>query len=153
MTDYLQYLVAAIQENTRDMTGLECRVKNRKVRLDSSIPSGVAVVIGITGGKSGVIIVSTDRATAKNLGEKIYFGQPIEDEFVMDVMAEFTNIISGNTITKINNCESSLNLKIAPPSVAKGDNLRVLSPGVKADIIEIDVVVGQMVAGIGFEQE
>lgn len=148
--NYLDHFSVAIKNNLTDMASTEVRMGEIQVQPMSFSSRGFAVIIGITGSRSGRIIIDTDGATAKTLSDAIN-QEDTEEEFVLDTMAEVTNIISGNGITLVNNANPGMGLMLTPPSVFLGENLLIVSPRMNAEMMKLQTDYGDLLISIGFE--
>lgn len=148
--NYLDHFAASMIENLMEMAGMEAQA-NPPAPQDTAFASqGFAVVIGITGKRPGRIILDTSQATACKLSEAIN-GEECDEEFVLDTMAELTNIVSGNGITTVNNANPGMGLMLTPPSLFLGNELMIVSPKLNAEVVTIATPVGEVFLSIGFE--
>ena len=111
---------------------------------------GFAVVIGITGKRPGRIILDTSQQAAQKLSDAIN-GEVCEEDFVLDTLAELTNIVSGNGITKVNNANPGMGLMLTPPSLFIGDELTIVSPKLNAEVVTVVTPAGDVFLSVGFE--
>jgi DNA-binding NarL/FixJ family response regulator len=149
---YASYFRGALQETLQDMAGLTCSFGAMAPQQGILESSGLAVILGITGGLSGRVIIDTSREVACRLcsimnGEEYDQG----DEFVLVSLAELVNIFSGHATTKINNRHRNLNLRLGPPSVFVGRRLNINSPKVNADLVAVETGAGVIKLSVGFE--
>jgi CheY-specific phosphatase CheX len=111
---------------------------------------GFAVIIGITGSRSGRVIIDTNMATAKALSDAINC-EDTDEEFVLDTMAEVANIVSGNGISLVNNANPGMGLMLTPPSVFLGERLMIVSPKLNTEMMTVHTDFGELLISIGFE--
>jgi len=152
MTDVncLKHFAVAIKNNLSSMALTEAQIGEIQVQQMSFSSKGFAVIIGITGGRSGRVIIDTDMATAKALSNSIN-GEDIDEEFVLDTMAEVANIVSGNGISLVNNANPGMRLMLTPPSIFLGEKLMIVSPKLNAEMMTIHTDFGELLISIGFE--
>jgi CheY-specific phosphatase CheX len=148
--NYLNHFAQSLSSNLGSMASTEVRIGEVQTQEMSFSSKGFAVIIGITGGRSGRVIIDTDMATAKALSDAIN-GEDTEEEFVLDTMAEVTNIVSGNGISLINNANPGMGLMLTPPSVFLGENLMIVSPKMNAEMMSVQTDFGSLLISIGFE--
>lgn len=111
----------------------------------------LSTIVGVVGLNKGRIHVEMDEGLAKKLYEQAN-GEKVEDD--MDLcffLAEFTNMITGNGITKLNDIFKGSNLRLTPPAIFAGDNLEISTPKVLSDCIFYHTNCGGMQIEIGFE--
>lgn len=150
--NYLDHFAAALRDNLSAMAGQEAALSEPFSQLDTFSSQGLAIIIGITGVRRGRIILDISRKNAAKLSALINEENIVPTEMIIDTMAEFTNIVSGNAITTVNNQHKGLGLMLTPPSVFYGDKLQLVSPKIKASVIHAKAPVGDLVISVGFER-
>ena len=149
-SNYLEHFSVSMLANLQEMAGMEAQ-SNPPTKQDTAFASrGFAVIIGITGKRPGRIILDTSQHTAEKLSEAIN-GEGCEEEFILDTLAELTNIVSGNGITKVNNANPGMRLMLTPPSLFMGEELTIVSPKLNAEVITVSTPVGDIFLSVGFE--
>ena len=83
---------------------------------------GVTGSIGLSGKVNGMVYTAFSYDLAKCVAEKI-LGGSASDQDVSDVVAELTNMITGNLKSQL--CDTGFNCSLSIPSVVKGDDIRV----------------------------
>lgn len=149
--DLLQF-AKAIKKNLKEMADVDCQFGSTALQDEGFTSAGLAVIIGITGAMPGRVIIDASRSVAESLSLVINGDETLEWEMVMDTMAELTNIISGNAISFINNEKKGLGLSLTPPSVFCGDEMKIISPKLKAQLIPIQLPQGELRVSVGFEE-
>ena len=84
--------------------------------------SGVAGAIGLTGRANGVVYTAFSENLAFMVAEKILGDKP-SDQDMSDVVAELTNMITGNVKSQL--CDRGYNCSLSIPSVVRGDKITV----------------------------
>ena len=148
--NYLEHFAASMVKNLREMADMEARFDPPTRQETAFASQGFAVIIGITGKRPGRIILDTDKDTASKLSEVIN-GEECDEEFVLDTMAELTNIVSGNGISFVNNANPGMGMMLTPPSLFLGNPLTIVSPKLNADVVTVNTPVGPICLSIGFE--
>ncbi len=111
----------------------------------------LSAIVGVVGLNKGRVHVEMHRDLAQKIYESMN-GEPAGDE--MDLcfyLAEFTNMITGNGITSLNNTYKGINLRLTPPAIFAGDNLEITTPGVMSDAKIYHTKYGAIRIKIGFE--
>ena len=148
--NYLEYFAASMVENLSEMAGMEAQSNPPAPQETAFASKGFAVIIGITGKRAGRIILDTLEDTARKLSAAIN-GEECDEEFVLDTMAELTNIVSGNGITTVNNNNPGMGMMLTPPSIFIGSELTLVSPKLNAEVVTVTTPVGEILLSIGFE--
>jgi CheY-specific phosphatase CheX len=148
--NYLNHFAVAIKNNLESMASTQVQIGEVQVQEMSFSSQGFAVIIGITGSRSGRVIIDTNMATAKALSDAINC-EDTDEEFVLDTMAEVTNIVSGNGISLVNNANPGMGLMLTPPSVFLGERLMIVSPKLNAEMMTVNTDFGELLISIGFE--
>lgn len=150
--NYISHFTAAFKENITAMTGLDCTPGEARPQTRTFASEGVAVLIGVTGTRPGIIILDTSREIARRLSELINQEEySLEDEFVLYTVAEFANVVSGHAISLINDLHA-LHLDLTPPSIFVGDKLKITSTKIRPEVVEINTPIGKMSLTAGFER-
>lgn len=149
--DLLEF-AKSVKKNLKEMGDIDCQFGSTAAQEEGFTSSGLAVIVGITGKMPGRIIIDASKPAAEKIALLINGDETIEWELVMDTMAELANIISGNAISCINNNKKGLGLSLTPPSVFCGDDMKIISPRLKAQIIPIKSPYGELRVSVGFEE-
>ena len=149
--NYIELWVNALLGNIQAMAEMHGNPSPAVAQSPVFVSQGLAIIIGITGVRSGRIILDTDMETARQLSEVFNGETGIADEDIVDSMAEFANIVSGHGITQVNNLHTNLALMLTPPSVFWGDKINITSPKINAEVVTIDTPAGYVKISVGFE--
>ena len=148
---YIELWVNALLKNIQTMAEMEGKPGQAEAQPPVFVSRGLAVIIGITGAKPGRIILDTTMETARQLSE-IFNGETgLEEDDIIDSMAEFANIVSGHGITAVNNRQVNLGLMLTPPSVFLGNKINITSPKINAEVSTIETPAGFIKISVGFE--
>lgn len=94
-------------------------------QLDAPQPTmltGISGSIGLSGKVHGVVYTAFSEDLAKIVAEKI-LGGSASDQDVSDVVAELTNMITGNLKSRL--CDLGHNCSLSIPSVVRGDEITI----------------------------
>lgn len=149
--NYIEYWINGLLDNIQTMAEMEGISRPVEAQPPVFVSRGLAIIIGITGARSGRIILDTDMETARQLSEVFNGETGLEEEEIVDSMAEFANIVSGHGITKVNNLQTKLALMLTPPSVFWGERINITSPKINAEVVTIDTPAGSIKISVGFE--
>jgi len=149
--NYIELWVNALLKNIQTMAEMEGNPGQTVAQPTIFVSRGLAVIIGITGARSGRIILDINMETARQLSEVFNGETGLEEDNIIDSMAEFANIVSGHGITQVNNLQTNLALMLTPPSVFRGNKINITSPKINAEVVEIDTPAGSVKISVGFE--
>ena len=149
--NYIELWVKAVLKNIQAMAEMEGNPGQAVAQPQVFMSRGLAVIIGITGSRSGRIIIDTTMETARQLSEVFNCETGLEEDDIIDSMAEFANIVSGHGITQVNNLQKSWALMLTPPSAFWGNKINITSPKINAEVVEIDTPAGFVKISVGFE--
>ena len=114
---------SVVPEVLQTMAGLAAR--QGKGALAVPVPlalQGVSGSIGLSGRTSGVVYTAFGKKLAESLATKILGSAPSEQD-LSDVVAELTNMISGNLKSRFS--DAGFNCTLTIPTVVTGDNIAV----------------------------
>lgn len=84
--------------------------------------NGVTGAIGLSGRVNGVVYTAFSKDLGKHVAEKILGGSASESD-ISDVIAELTNMITGNLKSCL--CDMGFNCALSIPSVMRGEEITV----------------------------
>lgn len=87
-----------------------------------SLLKGVTGSIGLSGKVTGIVYTAFQEQLAKVVAEKILGGEA-SDQDINDVVAELTNMITGNLKSQL--CDMGYNCALSIPSVVRGEHISV----------------------------
>lgn len=147
---YVAPFQAAFEENVKDLLQTQARLTVTAVTDGAFVSQGLAIVLGITGGYQGRVILDMSQATASALVEQLC-GQPVIDqEDVLHCVAEFANIIGGHGVSKVNNLFPKLDLRLTPPSILFGEAISIVNPKLKSYLLHAETTLGSVAFSVGF---
>ena len=83
---------------------------------------GVTGAIGLSGKVNGIVYTAFSDSLGKHVAEKILGGAAGEQD-ISDVVAELTNMITGNLKSRL--CDLGFNCALSIPSVMRGEDITV----------------------------
>lgn len=138
----------AFQKMVTSIPGLAISLNHEAKEIGGKTLSAIVGVVGLNKGRVNLEM-------NENLARKIYEcanGETAGDE--MDLcfyLAEFTNMVTGNGITALNNTYKGINLRLTPPAIFAGDNLEITTPQVMTVAKLFHTQYGTIRIVIGFE--
>ncbi|MCL2224805.1 MAG: response regulator [Defluviitaleaceae bacterium] len=113
---------------------------------------GIAVMIGIIGEFPGKMLISLSNATAHVLTATVLRREPKNSEEIIETMAEFANIVAGNACSSLNKRNRAYGLRVAPPSVLSGENMKITPLNYPTYTAIGESVFGKILLNIGFKR-
>lgn len=114
--------------------------------------AGVTAIIGIIGECTGRMLIDLSKDTANQLACAIFRREPKNNDEMMAVLGEFTNIVAGNACSILNRMKNSLGLRVAPPSILTGENVYISSPDFGTTTAEAETKFGGLLLNVGFKE-
>ncbi len=150
--EYFTVFKEALLDGLNRMTKTLLTYKDEYSRSDECESKGMAIIIGIIGKFAGRMLLDCSQETANNLATAILRRAPKSNDEMMAALSEFTNIISGNACSILNRKNKALGLRVAPPSILRGDSVLISAPSFKTTTAEADTNFGELVLNIGFKR-
>jgi DNA-binding NarL/FixJ family response regulator len=150
--ELLEYFIKSFQANISDMVGIESTTTITPNTGMKFICHGLAIIIGITGTRQGRMILDLSSNVAAAITAKVLEVEaPSEDE-ILNCIAEFANIIAGNSVSEINNIfkGTEFEMRITPPSVFIGKSLVIINPKMASSTVEAQTEIGPLYMNVGF---
>jgi CheY-specific phosphatase CheX len=138
----------SLREITEEMSGVVLHACDSSEIVSSRIHSIIINIVGVYKGrallKMGVDIVN-------KITESMNFGplDTITDTSLY--LGEFSNIVCGRAITNINNRYKSCDLRLTPPAIFSGQQMRIITPDVHSMSLFFSSDFGPIALDIGFE--
>ena len=86
---------------------------------------GISIVMGIIGKYSGRIIFDMSFEAAQNIAKTLIKREPKNNEEILNVMSEISNMIAGNACSMINKKNKVFGLRVAPPTTFHGESISI----------------------------
>ena len=113
---------------------------------------GITIIIGISGKFSGRVLIDLSKDTAIRLAAAIFKRELKNDDEMIAVLGELTNIISGNACSLLNKKNKALGLRVAPPSILHGDSVLISAPSLNTTTVIADTDFGELMLNVGFQR-
>lgn len=138
----------------REMLGLSISSGQVQNEGEGFLSQGLTVMVGFCGGWRGWFFLDMSQATALKLTE-ILIGEQydsVAEEEVLLSGAEVGNIISGNAITSINNNQPGLNIRLTPPSVFAGEEMKLYNVRLSSHSVLMQTEAGSIKINVVAEE-
>lgn len=100
----------------------KCTFSVRENPPESLDSQGICAIVGITGPRSGRVIMDTSHETAA-LFAQVLLGHPSSSDEALGGLAEMANVVCGRGISRANRIVKGLDLRITPVSLLEGKRL------------------------------
>jgi DNA-binding NarL/FixJ family response regulator len=151
-TEYSSVFKEALMDGMNRMTKTLLTYKDEFSNRDECESKGMTIIIGIIGKFAGRMLLDFSQETANNLATAILRREPKSFEEVMAALSEFTNIISGNACSILNRKNKAFGLRVAPPSILRGDSVLISAPSFKTTTAIADTDFGELLLNVGFQR-
>ena len=130
-----------------------CTFKVSENPPDSLDSRGICAIVGITGTRSGRVIMDTSHETAANFAHAM-LGHPASPEEALAGVAELANVVCGRGISRANRIAKGLDLRITPASLLEGKRL-IISNLPKHQILSVtaDTPIGSFLMSMEMTEE
>lgn len=113
---------------------------------------GITILIGIIGEFPGRMLIDLSKETANNLVSAIMGREPKDNNEILLALGELANIISGNASSTLNQKNKALGLRVAPPSILRGDDVVISPPDFSTTTVLAKTDFGEIFLNIGFKR-
>lgn len=113
---------------------------------------GMTIIIGIIGKFAGRMLIDLSQETANHLATAILRREPKNNDEMLAGLGEFTNIISGNACSILNRKNKALGLRVAPPSILRGENVIISAPNFGTTSAIAETNFGELLLNVGFKK-
>lgn len=112
---------------------------------------GISIVMGVIGKYSGRIIFDVSFETASKLAGVLLRREPKNNEEILNVMSEISNMAAGNACSMINKKNKIFGLRVAPPTTFHGESISISKAELEATYsANAETQFGDLSISIGF---
>lgn len=147
---YISTYAKVLQEALQQVAGLESEIQVQEEKGEPLIASGVAVVIGIVGEPKGRVAFYMDEDTMRGFARRALQQDEVSDLEAQATVEEYGNIIAGRGISKINDVIKNREMRLTPPGVISGADIKLLNPELLTFSIRARTAVGDIFMNVGF---
>ncbi len=120
---------------------------------DEKQSRGFSVVMGIIGKYGGRMLLDMSTETARKIAGYLIKEEELNNDLIVNVIAELSNIIAGNACSMINKTNSLFGFRVAPPTAVYGESIKIS----KAELSSVTSVIaettfGEIYMNIGFSR-
>ncbi len=152
---YIQSFSKVLRQSLFSLVGVHSEMSMERAEgayLD--IPSGIAVIIGLTGAPMGRAIVYMDTETMYGIAKAILMkgsDDRMTAEEAGDVIEEAANIIVGRCASVVNDLKD-VDMRISPPGTIVGKNIRIANFKITSYYVEAKTRFGKICMNVGFAE-
>lgn len=147
---YISTYAKVLQEALQQVAGLESEIQVQEEKGEPLIASGVAVVIGIVGEPKGRVAFYMDEDTMRGFARRALQQDEVSDLEAQATVEEYGNIIAGRGISKINDVIKNREMRLTPPGIISGADIKLLNPELLTFSIRARTAVGDIFMNVGF---
>ncbi|MEN6388776.1 MAG: chemotaxis protein CheX [Syntrophomonas sp.] len=120
---------------------------SKKERLE--IDKDVNILLGMTGGMNGNIVLSMPEQTARNIASTMMGGMEIAvlDMMPKSALCELANMVAGNSVAGLD----ADSVSMSPPTLISGQNIVALVSLVETLVIDFTAAAGSVTMSIALE--
>lgn len=120
---------------------------------DEKQSRGFSVVMGIIGKYGGRMLLDMSSETARRIAGYLIKEEELNNDLIVNVIAELSNIIAGNACSMINKTNSLFGFRVAPPTAVYGESIKIS----RAELSSVTSVIaettfGEIYMNIGFSR-
>mgnify|MGYP006292926627 FL=1 len=149
--EYINPIFNATQSILKDMLDVEMERGDLEAKENHFTAQKINASIGVTGDLEGFVYFSMTEDTALAIVEKMS-GMGIEEfnDLASSAVGELANIITGNSITNLNN--QGFQCNITPPSITVGDNLQISTGPGQFLSIPLHTEIGDFIINVSLKK-
>lgn len=147
---YISTYAKVLQEALQQVAGLESEIQVQEEKGEPLIASGIAVVIGIVGEPKGRVAFYMDEDTMRGFARRALQQDEVSDLEAQATVEEYGNIIAGRGISKINDVIKNREMRLTPPGVISGADIKLFNPELLTFSIRARTAVGDIFMNVGF---
>lgn len=142
----------SFEQNYKRLTKQTSELKEIEI-TEKYMSKGISIVTGIIGKYSGILLVDISTNTAYQIAECMLKREAEDLDEVLNVIAEFTNIVGGVACSMLNKDEPLFKFRVAPPSIFYGESTEIINPCIKLNGIHAETQMGNINMSVGFKEE
>lgn len=150
--EYATVFKEALLDGMNKMTKTLLTYKEEYSSKKEYVSNGMTILIGIIGKFSGRMLLDLSQDTVTKLATAMLRREPKSIDEVMAVLGEFANIISGNACSILNKKNKALGLRVAPPSILRGERVYISAPDFNTTTAMAQTDFGELLLNVGFKR-
>ena len=120
---------------------------------DEKQSRGFSIVMGIIGRYGGRMLLDMSNETAKKIAGYLIKEEELNNDLIVNVIAEISNIIAGNACSMINKTNSLFGFRVAPPTAVYGESIKISRAELSTVTSAVaETTFGEIYMSIGFSR-
>lgn len=148
ISEFTAFFNDALRDISKDMAGVELQAAEF---TDISVVKKYSVIIGIVGEHKGRALINFGSDLVTKITEDMNYGPLDSTTDTCLYIGEFANILCGKAVTNINNKYKTCELRLTPPAIFSGQEIRVITPQLQSSLRYFTSLYGQVIMDVGFE--
>ena len=147
---YVTTYAKAFADGLSQIGGLESEIEIQEEDVGALNLDGVAVIIGIVGEPRGRVAFYMDTETMLKFASRILQEDTVSEFEAQAAVEETGNIIAGHGISRINDVIKDREMRLTPPGIISGVNIKLPNPDLIAFNIKAKTELGDIFMNVGF---
>ena len=147
---YVTTYAKAFADGLSQIGGLESEIEIQEEDIGALNLDGVAVIIGIVGEPRGRVAFYMDTETMLKFASRILQEDTVSEFEAQAAVEETGNIIAGHGISRINDVIKDREMRLTPPGIISGVNIKLSNPDLIAFNIKAKTELGDIFMNVGF---
>jgi len=147
---YVTTYAKAFADGLSQIGGLESEIEIQEEDVGALNLDGVAVIIGIVGEPRGRVAFYMDTDTMLKFASRILQEDTVSEFEAQAAVEETGNIIAGHGISRINDVIKDREMRLTPPGIISGVNIKLSNPDLIAFNIKAKTELGDIFMNVGF---
>ncbi len=124
--DYQNIVLESLGKTSEKMLKLSPKIRECEEERSPIKVEDFTVIMGMAGQISGQLIFGFKEDTAKKIAEIMIEQEVLDlDELTVSAVAEFTNVLAGNSTIELVEQGKNKKIGMSPPSIVQGKNMRI----------------------------
>ena len=147
---YVTTYAKVVEEGLSQIVGVDAELEIEEEATGSLTLDGVAIVIGIVGEPRGRVAFYMNNETMFEFAKKILQEDDVSEFEAQAAVEETANILAGHGISRINDVIKDREMRLTPPGIISGANIKLSNPDLIAFSIKAKTELGDIFMNIGF---
>ena len=147
---YVTTYAKVVEEGLKQIVGVDAELEIEEEATSSLTLDGVAIVIGIVGEPRGRVAFYMNNETMFKFAKKILQEDDVSEFEAQAAVEETANILAGHGISRINDVIKDREMRLTPPGIISGANIKLSNPDLIAFSIKAKTELGDIFMNIGF---
>ena len=147
---YVTTYAKVLENGLKQVAGLDAKIEVASENAGALTLDGAAVIIGIVGEPKGRVAFYMDTETMLKFAKKVLQEDDVSEYEAQAAVEEIGNVIAGHGISRINDVIKDREMRLTPPGIISGANIKLSNPDLIAFNIKAETELGNIFMNIGF---